>query len=100
MSEKIFELNIPADDEGYIAFECPYCGIRFKLEAEEFKTSSIIDLYCPACGLVNQINSFYTHEVIEKAEEIAMNHILHHRFNLPFRFCVIGPACPWGEPCG
>ena len=24
----------------------------------------------------NQINSFYTHEVIEKAEEIAMNHAI------------------------
>lgn len=76
MSEKVFELSIPADDEGYIAFECPYCGIRFKLKAEEFKVSSIIDLYCPACGLVNQINSFYTRAVIEKAEEIAMNHAI------------------------
>ena len=76
MSEKIFELSIPADDEGYIAFECPYCGIRFKLEVEEFKASSIIDLYCPVCGLVNQINSFYTREVIVKAEEIAMNYAI------------------------
>lgn len=74
MSEKIFELNIPADDEGYITFECPYCGIRFKLKVEEFKASNIVDLCCPACGLVNQINSFYTREIIEKAREIAMNH--------------------------
>jgi DNA-directed RNA polymerase subunit RPC12/RpoP len=76
MSEKIFELSIPVDDEGYVTFECPYCGIRFKLEAEEFEASSILDLYCPACGLVNEINSFYTSEVIVKAEEIAMNYAI------------------------
>lgn len=76
MSEYKFEINIPADDEGFVTFECPYCGNRFKLNVNEFKESSVIGMYCPICGLINEITNFYTSDVIEKAEEIAMNHAI------------------------
>lgn len=76
MSEINFELSIPADDEGFISMECPYCGNWFKLNSEEFQDSSVIDLYCPACGLVNQISNFYSQEVIEKAEEVVMDYAI------------------------
>lgn len=69
-------MNIPIDDEGFITFECPYCSNQFKLNSEEFQDSNIIDLYCPFCGLINQIGDFYTKEVVEKAEEIAMNYAI------------------------
>lgn len=74
--KKIFKLNIPTDYEGYVGFECPYCKIHFKVSVEELKASNIMNLYCPICGLVNQIKYFYTYDVIEKVQEVAMNHAI------------------------
>lgn len=76
MSQFLIEISIPADEEGYISFECPYCKNRFKLEVNEFKDSSVTELYCPYCGLRDDINNFYNSDVIEKVEEIATNYAI------------------------
>lgn len=77
MSDVQFEIKIQGDSEGYITFECPFCGSEFKLKADEFQSedNSFTELYCPYCGLVNEINTFYSKEVMEQARIIAENYM-------------------------
>lgn len=71
MGDVNFKISIPSDDEGYISFECPFCGDRFKLQIDEFRDMDKTNLFCPICGLTNTINNFYSKDVIEKAMEVA-----------------------------
>ena len=77
MSNVSFEIRIEGDSEGYIAFECPFCGSDFKLKADEFQNedNEFSELYCPYCGLINETSTFYTKEVMEQVEVIAQNYI-------------------------
>lgn len=78
MSDIQFEFTIQGDSDGYVTFSCPYCSSEFKLNADEFQSDDepFNELYCPYCGLSNSINSFYTDEVMEKAQAIAMNYMM------------------------
>lgn len=71
MSNKIIQIAIPADEDGYVSFNCPYCKQRFKLRSDEFKKNNVINLFCPICGLIHELNHFYSKEFIEKALGIA-----------------------------
>lgn len=71
MGDINLKISIPADDEGYVSFECPFCGERFKLKVDEFKEMDNTNLFCPMCGLTNEISNFYSKDVVEKAMEIA-----------------------------
>lgn len=77
MSDLSFEIKIEGDSEGYVTFECPYCGSEFKLKADEFQSEDNVftELYCPYCGLVNEISEFYSKEVMEQAKVIAQNYM-------------------------
>lgn len=78
--------TIQGDSEGYVTFECPFCGSEFKLRADEYQDDDkpFEDLFCPYCGLAKSKDNFYTKEVIEKAEAIAYNYMveqLNNAFN-------------------
>lgn len=77
MSDVQFEIKIQGDSEGYVTFECPFCDSEFKLKADEFQSEDNVfaELYCPYCGLVNEISEFYSKEVMEKAKVIAQNYM-------------------------
>ena len=78
MNDDTFTVKIQGDSEGYVSFECPYCGSEFKLQADEFQNEEdpFDELFCPYCGLAKSISSFYTKEVIEQAEAVAYNHMV------------------------
>jgi hypothetical protein len=69
-----FSINIPTDSDDYFGLSCPYCRNKFKILAPEFKETDVVNVYCPICGLVDEFNSFYTNEVINKALSIAENY--------------------------
>lgn len=71
MSNISFELSIPLDKDSFIELECDYCRNRFMISGEEFQNGDFMHMFCPICGLPNQLNTFYTTEVIEKSREIA-----------------------------
>ena len=77
MSEISIGFTIQGDNEGYVTFECPYCVSEFKLHAGEFQSDDapLVELYCPYCGLPKSKSSFYSKEVVEKMEALAMNYI-------------------------
>ncbi|HBY3283449.1 hypothetical protein KGF51_10600 [Clostridioides sp. ZZV14-6045] len=80
MNDEIeIKFKIEGDKEGYVMFECPHCESEFKLNAEEVQSNNIeeiIDLYCPYCGLKNEITNFYTKEMVEQADELIENYYI------------------------
>ena len=56
-----FSIKIQGDSEGYVTFECPFCGSEFKLQAGEYQDGDapFEDLFCPYCGLTRDKMSFF-----------------------------------------
>ena len=77
MPESSYEIVMEGNRDGYVTFECPFCGSSFGLRADEVKNEDgygyIDRVYCPYCGLNSDFNSFLPNEVIEQAKEIAYN---------------------------
>ena len=73
-----FSFTIQGDSEGYITFECPFCGSEFKLQAGEFQNNEepFEELFCPYCGLTKDKNSFLSKDVIEQAKALAYNYMV------------------------
>lgn len=75
MYEEItFEISIPSDDDGYILLQCERCGEYFKITADDTRDDDLLEIYCPACGLVSE--SYVTEDVIELAQAIAQNYAM------------------------
>ena len=72
-----FEIVMEPDDDGFVAFECPFCESTFGLNSDEYNDGRELytELYCPYCGLNDDINNFYTKDVVKQAEEIALNYM-------------------------
>ncbi len=71
-------VTIQGDSEGYVTFECPFCGSEFKLKAGEYQDEELPleELFCPYCGLTRNKNDFLSHEVIEQAQAMAYNYAI------------------------
>lgn len=75
MADEIIKFSIPADKDGFVSFNCPYCGHRFKLSAAEAEAEDVISLWCPACGLQNRPSAFISKEAVEAAQILAENYV-------------------------
>ena len=74
-SDTVFEIEIPSDNEGYVLMQCPKCGSLFKLHPSDISDDSVLDIRCPACGVVSK--SFLTEDVIVYANVIAKNYAMN-----------------------
>lgn len=85
MSDTI-SFTIQGDSEGYVMFECPFCGSEFKLQADEYQNDDTPheELFCPYCGITSVPSSFYSNEVIEKAKALATNYMIE-QLNMNFK---------------
>ena len=74
MADVELKFEVEADDDGYVSYECPFCKSTFSLKASEVQGDDPIynEMYCPYCGLNDKPSNFYTKEVIEQAQNIAM----------------------------
>lgn len=70
-----FEISIPLDPDGFIEMECDYCKNRFMLHHQIYESEDNINFFCPICGLPNRTNTFFVPEVLEKAQQIALNYM-------------------------
>lgn len=62
-----------SDEDNCVSFNCPHCNERFKLEMNEFEEFEGDIIYCPSCGLNDEINAFSSDDLREAAEIEAMN---------------------------
>lgn len=78
MSDVTFTFSIEGDSEGYVTFECPFCGAEFKLQAGEYQDEDkpLEELFCPYCGLTKEKDEFLSAEVIEQAQILAQNYMI------------------------
>ena len=73
MSEYSTRIALPNDSDGFAAFECPQCNVRFKLSSSEVMEMDYEDLFCPSCGISSARARFATKELLEAARIKAMN---------------------------
>lgn len=68
--------TIQGDSEGFITFECPFCGSEFKLHAGEYQNEEepIDELFCPYCGLSKHKDEFLSSEVVEHIQALIYNY--------------------------
>lgn len=78
MSDVTFTFSIEGDSEGYVTFECPFCGAEFKLQAGEYQDEDkpLEELFCPYCGLTKRKDEFLSAEVIAQAQILAQNYMI------------------------
>lgn len=76
MSDNI-SFTIQGDSEGYVTFECPFCGSDFKLQSGEVQSDEepIEELFCPYCGLTKEPKAFYSTEVNEQIDALINNYV-------------------------
>lgn len=68
-------ISIPLDEDGFIEMECDYCKNRFMLHQTVYSDDANLHFFCPICGLPNAINTFYCEEVLEAAQQMALNYL-------------------------
>ena len=76
MGNTLLEISVPLDKDRFIEMECDFCKNRFMLHQEVYESEDNINFYCPICGLPNKINTFFVPEVLQKAQQMAMNYML------------------------
>ena len=69
-------VRIPLDGDGFLEMECDYCKNRFLLHHTIFEDDTFIHFFCPVCGMPGETSSVFCEEVIEAAEQIAMNYAM------------------------
>ena len=84
MSNINIEFAIPCDSDGYIAFECPFCGTEFKLLGSDFQKAehTYDDLFCPYCGLTDRRDTFYTKDQAIHIRDLCQNHVIEQINNM------------------
>ena len=75
MSDATLEISIPLDEDGFIEMECDFCKNRFMLHKDVYESEDNINFFCPICGLPNRTNTFFCPEVLEKAQQKALNYM-------------------------
>ena len=74
-----FEISVKGDSDGFILLQCSLCGEFFKLCASDLNDDSILNVWCPYCGLNGK--KYYTEEVIEMGMRIAKSEINQMIYN-------------------
>lgn len=68
MNETV-RIEIPLDADGFVDLQCPHCGERFRLRPEDYSTDEVPKVFCPSCGLPQDIH--YSDEIMAYAESVA-----------------------------
>lgn len=76
MGNTLLEISVPLDKDCFIEMECDFCKNRFMLHQDVYESEDNINFFCPICGLPNKINTFFVPEVLENAQQMAMNYML------------------------
>lgn len=78
MANISISFTIQGDSDGYVTFECPFCGSEFNLKADEYqdKEHPFENLFCPYCGLTREKSAFLSYDVREQAQALAQNYMI------------------------
>lgn len=92
---------IPTDSDGYLRRQCPTCDQQFKWHHGPVDDDAAISAappsvyYCPLCGASADVDSWWTTEQIEYAQEAAMPDILQQlEYDIPELTVELPPPPP------
>lgn len=71
MGSTNLSISIPLDNDGYTELECDFCKTRFMITGDDYQHKDMPFLFCPICGLPNDLSTFYCPEVLEIAYQMA-----------------------------
>ena len=71
MADIELKISIPADNNGYVLQQCPFCGEYFKLTPDDCADEGVLGVFCPSCGLSGE--NFVTEDVLELAIVMTKN---------------------------
>jgi uncharacterized protein YbaR (Trm112 family) len=74
--EESFEVTIPADHEGFVTIQCPFCRKPFKLRVTDFEEDHPNEIACVHCGLWGEKSDFISDEAKEKVLREAENQFI------------------------
>lgn len=66
-----FTISIPTDEDGFALMQCHHCGEYFKVDADDYQSDDVYELWCPNCGLV--MDTCIPDEVLKLAQAKAVN---------------------------
>ena len=69
--DEVIAIEIPADEDGFILFECPKCNEQFKVRPQDYEDDGVAEIWCPSCGLTSE--SYLTEDVVELAKAKLIN---------------------------
>lgn len=73
MLKTIGRASLEADEDGLITLQCDRCKSRFKMECSYLNDELEDDeICCPICGISENLNTFWSEEVIEEAQKVAI----------------------------
>lgn len=73
LSDEIFKISIPSDNDGFIVIKCSICNEKFMIQIEDANDDSLIDIWCPRCGLKS--DNYLDDDVNNLAENIIQNYV-------------------------
>ena len=73
------QIEIPADNDGFVLLQCPLCGEYFKITPGDYEDDGVLEIFCPACGLAS--GNYMTEDVLELAQAMAENYAMDLIFN-------------------
>lgn len=81
MSMVSIEMKVPLDSDGFLRRECPNCERQFKLKQVDSNTETQEDnndesYYCPYCYESAPLNSWWTKEQLEYAQQLAFKEVM------------------------
>lgn len=69
--DEVITIEIPADEDGFVLFECPKCNEQFKVKPQDYEDDEVVEIWCPSCGMTSE--SYLTEDVIELAKAKLLN---------------------------
>lgn len=76
MAKTMGHMAIQSDSDGMVSLQCYRCKARFKMSCKYIVEELDGDIFCPICGMPEDMTGFYTDEAREAAAEVIMNNYM------------------------
>lgn len=70
MTEHLFNIALPKDDEGMLPRQCPNCDRQFAIHGETYEDEHYLNLRCPYCEWITEFDEFLTEEQAAYGEAV------------------------------
>lgn len=71
MTQKVVNIDLPSDEDGFLPRQCPNCGGKFAIHGDTYEQEHYLNLRCPYCRWVEEFDEFLTDEQVAYGEAVA-----------------------------